>query len=114
MLCGLATGLDALLEQDVRADRVILIGGGSRSDAVRRIAPGILGRPVIVPAPAQHVAIGAARQAAWLLSGDAEPPDWPAGTNVTYRADPLEFVRARYAEVSELTASVPGEGPGTL
>jgi xylulokinase len=114
MLCGLAAGLDALLERDVRADRVILIGGGSRSEAVRRIAPGILGRPVIVPAAAQHVAIGAARQAAWLLSGDAEPPDWPAGTNVTYRADPLEFVRARYAEVSELTASVPGEGPGTL
>ena len=35
------------------AERVILIGGGSRSEAVRRIAPGILGRPVIVPAAAR-------------------------------------------------------------
>jgi xylulokinase len=107
MLCGLADGLDALLAHDVRAERVILIGGGSRSEAVRRIAPGILGRPVSVPAPAQHVAIGAARQAAWALTGGAGPPRWSAGTSVTYESEPLGFVRARYAEVSELTANVP-------
>jgi xylulokinase len=81
---------------------------------VRRIAPGILGRPVIVPTAAQHVAVGAARQAAWLLSGDSGPPEWPAGTSVTYRADPVDFVRVRYAEVSELTASVPGATPDVL
>jgi len=109
MLCGLAAGLDALLAQDVRAERVILIGGGSRSEAVRRIAPGILGRPVVVPAAAQHVAIGAARQAAWALTGDADPPGWSAGMRATYQAEPLDFVRARYTEVSDLTASVPGE-----
>jgi xylulokinase len=109
MLCGLAAGLDALLSQGVRAERVILIGGASRSEAVRRIAPGILGRPVIVPAAAQHVAIGAARQASWALTGDAVPPEWSAGTSTTYQSEPFDSVRARYAEVSELTASVPSE-----
>jgi len=107
VLCGLAVGLDALVAHDVRVERVILIGGASRSEAVRRIAPGVFGRPVVVPASAQHVAIGAARQAAWALSGDVDPPDWNAGTSATYESEPLDFVRARYAEVCEMTASVP-------
>jgi xylulokinase len=107
VLCGLAVGLDALVAHDVRVERVILIGGASRSEAVRRIAPGVFGRPVVVPASAQHVAIGAARQAAWALSGDVDPPDWNAGTSATYESEPLDFVRARYAEVCEMTARVP-------
>jgi xylulokinase len=109
VLCGLAVGLDALRGHGVRVERVILIGGASRSEAVRRIAPGIFGRPVVVPAVAEHVAIGAARQAAWTLSGDAVPPEWPAGTSRTYQSEPLDFVRARYVAVCEMTASVPGE-----
>ncbi len=113
MLCGLAAGLDALLAHDVRAERVILIGGASRSEAVRRIAPGVLGRPVVVPAAGEHVAIGAARQAAWALTGDTVPPRWSAGTSATYQAEPLDFVRARYSEVSELTARVVSKGEGS-
>ncbi|HXZ82280.1 MAG TPA: xylulokinase [Acidimicrobiales bacterium] len=109
VLCGLAVGLDALLAHDVRAERVIVIGGASRSEAVRRIAPGILGRPVVVPAAAQHVAVGAARQAAWALSGNDVAPEWSAGTSATYQSEPVSFVRARYAEVCEMTASVPTE-----
>ncbi|MFJ6955553.1 FGGY family carbohydrate kinase, partial [Micromonospora aurantiaca (nom. illeg.)] len=46
MLCGLADGLDALIAQGARADRIILVGGGARSEAVRRIAPQVFGRPV--------------------------------------------------------------------
>jgi xylulokinase len=111
VLCGLAVGLDALLAKGVRAERVILIGGASRSEAVRRIAPGIFGRPVVVPEAAQHVAIGAARQAAWALSGGAEPPTWSSGKSATYEGEPLDFVRERYAEVCDMTAELPGEGP---
>ena len=33
----------------------------------------VLGCPVVVPEPGEYVADGAARQAAWVLSGDAEP-----------------------------------------
>jgi xylulokinase len=106
LLCGLADGLDALVAQGVRTDRVILIGGGARSEAVRRIAPAILGRSVIVPEPGEYVADGAARQAAWVLTGVL--PSW-AGTaagvgDAIYDAAPTPDVRARYAEVREMTA----------
>jgi hypothetical protein len=43
MLCGLADGLDALREQGVRVERLLLIGGGAQSEAVRRIAPQVFG-----------------------------------------------------------------------
>lgn len=77
MLCGLADGLDALAEQGVQARRVLLIGGAARSQAVRAIAPQLFGVPVVVPDSAEYVAIGAARQAAWMFIDTAEPPAWP-------------------------------------
>ncbi|RZS87575.1 xylulokinase [Motilibacter rhizosphaerae] len=102
LLCGLADGIDALVEQGARVDRVLLIGGGARSEAVRRIAPTVLGRPVVVPPAGEYVADGAARQAAWVLSGAAEPPVWERSGVETYEADVDPAVRARYAEAREL------------
>jgi len=67
MLSGLAAGVDALREHDVPIHRALLIGGGAQSDAVREIAPTVLGVPVEVPTPAEYVAVGAARQAAHVL-----------------------------------------------
>ncbi|MFI2666818.1 xylulokinase [Micromonospora carbonacea] len=97
MLCALADGLDALTAQGCRAERVILVGGGARSAAVRRIAPQVFGRPVVVPPPGEYVADGAARQAAWLALGGQDAPDWsPAGTQ-EYAADGVAAVRERYA-----------------
>jgi len=55
---------------------VLLIGGASRSTSVQAVAAGLFGVPVELPEPAEYVALGAARQAAWVLSGAAEPPDW--------------------------------------
>jgi xylulokinase len=107
LLCGLADGLDALREQGVEVRRVLLVGGGARSEALRRIAPAIFGTPVEVPAPGEYVADGAARQAAWVLSGAAEPPRWEPGAQRRYEADPIAAVRERYAEVRELTARRP-------
>src|SRR5439155_1513180 len=65
MLCGLADGLDALRGQNVAVDRILLVGGGAGSAAVRALAPALFGVEVAVPAPAEYVALGAARQAAW-------------------------------------------------
>ncbi len=104
MLCGIADGLDALVAQGAAVDRVVLIGGGARSEAVRQIAPAILGRPVLVPTPGEYVADGAARQAAWVLSGDAAPPEWATSATQLYEADAAPRVRARYSEVQGLTA----------
>ncbi|MDO4665644.1 MAG: FGGY family carbohydrate kinase [Actinomycetaceae bacterium] len=47
--------------------RVSLIGGGARSRAVQHIFPEVLGIDVDFPAPAEYVALGAAKQAAHLL-----------------------------------------------
>ncbi len=67
MLSGLAAGLDALRALGVPLERGLLIGGGAQSDAVRAIAPLVLGMPVEVPEPGEYVALGAARQAAGTL-----------------------------------------------
>jgi len=106
LLCGLADGIDALVAQGVEVKRVLLIGGGARSAAVRQIAPIVLGRPVVVPEPGEYVADGAARQAAWVLSGADEAPVWNAGGVETYEAPVDPAVRARYAEVRDLTEGV--------
>jgi xylulokinase len=104
LLCGLADGLDALVEQGADVRRVLLVGGGARSEAVRRIAPAVLSCPVAVPEPGEYVADGAARQAAWVLSGESGPPHWAAAETRTFEADPTPAVRARYAAVRDLTA----------
>lgn len=93
MLCGLAAGLDALRDHGVPVRRVLLTGGASRSAAVRAIAPGVFGVPVLVPPEMEHVAVGAARQAAWALSGAAEPPSWRRpddGIHLAATSDELE------------------------
>lgn len=108
MLCALADGLDALRAQGVQVERVFLIGGGAQSQAVREIAPSVLGLDVTVPTPGEYVADGAARQAAWVLSGEPTPPAWTgAGESTVYRAEPAPHVRAQYAAVRELTGTRP-------
>jgi len=104
LLCGLADGLDALRGQGAAVNRVVLVGGGARSVAVRRIAPTVLGCPVSVPAPGEYVADGVARQAAWVLSGETDPPLWSSGAVEVFDGPAAPQVRSRYGEVRELTA----------
>jgi xylulokinase len=101
MLCGLADGLDAIVAAGLTVERVLLIGGGARSGAVRQIAPTVFGVPVDVPDPGEYVADGAARQAAWVLAGGPAPPDWRASQLSRYEADPQPRVRERYAAVRD-------------
>jgi xylulokinase len=107
LLCGLADGLDALAAQGAVIERVLLVGGGARSDAVRRIAPSVLGRTVLVPPPGEYVADGAARQAAWVLAGGDEPPAWELPGTEVFEAEPVPAVRERYAQVRDLVAARP-------
>ena len=107
LLCGLADGIDRLRDQGVRTERVLLVGGGAKSRAVRELAPAIFGMPVGVPEPGEYVADGAARQVAWALSGDAAPPEWNRSATTVYEADPTPGVRERYSEVRELTDGSP-------
>jgi xylulokinase len=83
MLCMLGDALDRFTALGVPAQRIILLGGGSASAAVQQAAADLFDAPVVIPRPAEYVALGAARQAAWALSGDTEPPSWPLSTLAT-------------------------------
>ena len=49
------------------------------------------------------MALGAAAQAAWALSGADEPPRWPAAGTTTLQAEPTPQVLQRYRELRDLT-----------
>jgi xylulokinase len=99
MLSGMADALDSL---GMSPTRVLLIGGGARSEAVRRIAPTVFGCRVLVPEPGEYVADGAARQAAWLLAQGAEPPAWSTAPATAFEGEPTPGLRERYAEARDL------------
>ena len=108
VLCSLADGIGNLADCGITPQRVVLIGGAAQSPAVRSIAPAIFGVPVTVPDPAEYVAIGAARQAAWALrqstqAGAASPPDWPGPPAETFTAEPRPDIRDRYATLRDDT-----------
>jgi xylulokinase len=88
MLCNLVAGVDALRDKGVEVGRILLIGGAAASLAVREIAPGLFRAPVVVPAPAEYVGVGAARQAAWALSGEQDPPTWALEIDSEYAVRP--------------------------
>ncbi|MFF3028833.1 xylulokinase [Microbacterium sp. NPDC057944] len=71
---GLAFGLGAIRDLGVRTERVLLIGGGAQSPAVAAVAREVFDIPVVVPEPGEYVALGAAVQAAWALTGIR--PSW--------------------------------------
>ncbi len=94
-----AAGLLGRAAPGAAARRILLIGGGARSEAVCRIAPGIFGAQVLVPEPEEYVALGAARQAAWALAGSPQPPAWPARPAAAYDGELAAAVSERYARL---------------
>ncbi|MDX2376778.1 FGGY family carbohydrate kinase [Microbacterium sp. LRZ72] len=102
MLCGLADGWDAIRAQGVQARRVLLIGGAARNPAVSAIAAQVFDVPVVVPEPAEYVALGAASQAAWTLTG--RRPAWPIAVHVEHAPDPRPGIRERYRRVASAHA----------
>ncbi|ROQ17375.1 MULTISPECIES: xylulokinase [unclassified Curtobacterium] len=93
MLCALADGLAAVEETGVTVSRLLLIGGAARNEAVRTVAAQVFGRDVLIPEPGEYVASGAARQAAWALTGAL--PSWDIATT-TVPADPHPEVLEQY------------------
>jgi xylulokinase len=88
-----------MTDTGIPVSRVLLVGGAAQSAAVRAVAPTVLGARVVVPRPAEYVAVGAARQAAWTLAGTAEAPTWDPGEPEA-TAEPVDapHVRERYSE----------------
>ena len=95
MLCGLADGVQAVTSSGVVARRLLLIGGAAQNPAVQRIAAQVFDLPLVVPAPGEYVAGGAALQAAWVLNGSR--PDWSVETLESPGADHRPVIREQYA-----------------
>ncbi|WP_087872927.1 xylulokinase [Arthrobacter globiformis] len=97
VLNSLADAIDVLRQLGGTPDKVLLIGGGSKSHALRQAAASIFNLPVEVPASREYVALGAAKQAAWAATG--ELPDWKRSIEAAYEPDgDWGFsVRERYA-----------------
>lgn len=74
VLWSLAYGVQVLREQTGDISRITLTGGASQSTAVRQIANAVFGLPIVVTDTFEAVAVGAAKQAAWALSGTL--PTW--------------------------------------
>lgn len=104
LLCLLAEGLEAMTATGVPVNSIQLIGGAARNPAVQQIAPAIFGREIMVPEPGEYVADGAARQAAWVLSGEQAAPAWTASAVTGFTAESTDFVRERYRQRRSLFA----------
>jgi len=98
VVCSLVEATQ-LLPHRSGAGRVLLTGGAAASPAVQQVAASILG-PITLPEPAEYVAIGAARQAAWALAPEAGPPQWSVPARVV-EADPNENVLTQYRETRQ-------------
>ena len=113
LLCSQRDCLEMVRTLGSSVERLFLIGGGARSAAVRSLGPSILGMDVQLPATDEYVAIGAARQAAWLLSCGktaedaseaadaslipaAQPPEWDIHIDAVLKDTPNECVYQQY------------------
>lgn len=94
MLAGLADGLEVLKRQGVACQRVLLIGGAAANPAVQQSAAQIFGVSVVVPAPGEYVADGAARQASWAMTGSA--PSWAISELAIIPADSKPEIMEQY------------------
>lgn len=106
VLNSLADGLARISAEGVPVDRVLLIGGGAKSRALRQAAASVLGVPVEVPVPGEYVALGAARQAVWAATG--ELPVWER--RIEERFEPSgdwgTQLRGRYIEARKASYGV--------
>jgi xylulokinase len=100
MLCSLAEASDVITNfgKGTKPNRVVLIGGAAASKAVQEIAATLFNVPVHIPPAAEYVADGAARQAAWALSGELNPPLWDLKGNVIKQVNFQESIRKAYRE----------------
>ena len=98
MLCALAGGFAAIGVHGVEARRLLLVGGAAQNPAVQAIAAQVFSAPVEIPQPDEYVALGAAVQAAWVLSGSL--PQWEVKTVATPPVDTRPEILASYRKAA--------------
>ncbi len=102
VLWSLAYGVEVLREQTGEISSITLTGGASQSEAVRQIATAVFGVPIVVTDTFESVAVGAARQAAWALTGAL--PEWPVP--VLSQHEPTAADQRAASEIMERYSSV--------
>ena len=85
VMAGMRYAADAIEKLNVPIEKVVIVGGAARNKAVQEISSTFFNFDIAIPEPGEYVALGAAKQAAWALSGKESAPDW-AGSNVEYLA----------------------------
>jgi xylulokinase len=92
VVCGLLDGFDALTATTgVGPERIVLVGGGARSRAYRRVLADLSGLEVLVPAVDEQVAAGACVQAAAVVTGRSIADvqrDWNLAAGSIIEPDP--------------------------
>jgi xylulokinase len=76
---GLRYGLQALERSGVRPTRLTLVGGGAASDAWAQLCADVFELPVMRPPQLEAAALGAARQARWVVDAVAVDPSSVGG-----------------------------------
>jgi len=79
VIAGMVYATQAVEKLGVSYSRVFLIGGAAKNPAVQEIAAEFFGKTIQIPPADEYVANGAAKQAAWALSGKSSPPKWNLG-----------------------------------
>ncbi|HRD10204.1 MAG TPA: xylulokinase [Candidatus Nanopelagicaceae bacterium] len=79
VVAGMVYATQAVEKLGVSYSRVLLIGGAAKNPAVQQIAADFFGKVIHIPPTGEYVADGAAKQAAWALSGRENPPQWSLG-----------------------------------
>jgi xylulokinase len=116
VICGLLDGLDALGAAGVNAaGRLHLVGGGAKSAAYRRCLADLSGREVIVSDAEEHVATGAALQAAMVMAKESTPSttlssvadQWGLGAGSVTEPQQIDaaMIRSAYAQLRDAMAS---------
>ena len=79
VIAGMIYAARAVERLGVSYSRILLIGGAAKNSAVQQISADLFGKTIHIPAIGEYVADGAAKQAAWALSGKGYPPNWSLG-----------------------------------
>jgi xylulokinase len=103
---GVAFALEALARTGVRANGLILVGGGANSNAWGQLVADLSGLPVERPRGVEAAATGAARQVRWVVDG-AEPGSFEVDARWEPRPDDaLRELRDRQAAARRLAAEL--------
>ena len=83
VMAGMRYAADAIEKLNVPIEKVVIVGGAARNKAVQEISSTFFNFDIAIPEPGEYVALGAAKQAAWALSGKESAPNW-VGSNVEH------------------------------